>query len=222
VRDLEPSFADQVWKRRKIHGYTINYYWTQRFGVPGGPKRTHLVGRALLDRDWDTALDRLIELRSPESISAERWHGPAEEFFLQLDPRVASFYLAAHSSFLWNEHVRRTAREAFVEAGNLVTVDGIEFLLPSSTKDAVRLMAHVDSLPYTRYSFTPSGVEQRESSRTTVLQTAISVIDCQADEVHTGRSALTLDFFLPSGSYATSAVHQVMSYELPRTAVPAA
>lgn len=214
VRDLEPSFAEYALGRRKLHGYTLNYYWTQRFGVPEGPKRTHLVGRALLDRDWDAALAGLAELRSPESTSARQWTGRAEDFFLRADPRLTSFYLAAHSSYLWNALVRKTAEEVFTSPGTVLELEGIEFFLPSNTADAIRLMAHADMLPYTRYTFTPEGVEERESVRATVQQTVISVTDCRPDEAHPGRSAITLDLFLPSGSYATSTIQQVLMYGL--------
>jgi tRNA pseudouridine13 synthase len=215
VRNLEPSFARYASERRKVHGYTLNYYWTQRFGVPDGPKRTHIVGRALLDRDWDTALACLAELRSPESVSAQRWAGRAEDFFLRADPRLTSFYLAAHSSHLWNALVRKTAEHVFAEPGTVLELEGIEFLLPSNTQDAIRLMTHADMLPYTRYSFTAEGIEQHESVRSTVQQTVISVTDCRPDEVHVGQSAITLDLFLPAGSYATSTVQQVLMYGMP-------
>ncbi|GLL02119.1 tRNA pseudouridine(13) synthase TruD [Dactylosporangium matsuzakiense] len=216
VRNLAPAPAQAAHHQRKFLGYSLNYYWTQRFGVPGGPKRTHMVGRALLDRDWDAALAELAELGSPESASAREWVGSAEHFFLAADPRLTSFYLAAHASHLWNNLVRKTAGEVFDDPGATLELEGIEFLLPSSPRDAIRLMAHADSLPYTRYSFTPDGIEHRESTRSTVLQTSISVTGCEPDPVHDGRYALTLELFLPSGSYATSTVAQVMTYGLPQ------
>ncbi|MGB6164836.1 MAG: tRNA pseudouridine(13) synthase TruD [Pseudonocardiaceae bacterium] len=220
VRNLEPRFAERVQEQGKIVSYIVNYYGMQRFGVACGPKRTHLVGRALLDGDWNFALSSLIELRSPESESAKQWQGSARDFFLRADARLNSFYLAAHSSFVWNELVRRTAAEAFVQTGHLVTMEGMEFLMPSCTADSVRLLAKMDTLPYTRYSFSPSGIEERISTRMTVVQTSIAVTDHSSDEAHAGRSRITLDFFLPSGSYATSAIEQVMLYALNNEAAP--
>lgn len=212
VRNLQPDLASRMAQQRKILGFTLNYYDTQRFGVPGGPKRTHHVGHALLTSDWDSALRELVGLRAPESEPARRWTGTAREFFVNADARLCSFYLAAHSSYIWNQTVRITAAEAFADPGELVVKDGIEFLMPAHSADVVRLMAHAAVLPYRRYSFTAAGIAETMSSRATALQTSISVAEQAPDADHPGRSQVTLDFFLPSGCYATSAVLQILRY----------
>jgi tRNA pseudouridine13 synthase len=84
-----------------------NYYDTQRFGVAGGPKVTHLTGQALLDGDLDLALALLRTSGSHEGGLALAHTGSAGEFFAGLDPRVTAFYRTAYSSYLWNHRLAR-------------------------------------------------------------------------------------------------------------------
>jgi tRNA pseudouridine13 synthase len=212
VRNLDQEHAESVRQRRKLSAFVLNYYDTQRFGVPGGPKRTHHVGAALLAEDWDRALSELIGLRSPESRQAAEWAGSAKDYFYALDPRVTSFYLAAHASHEWNARLREIVRETCADSGYEVTFDGIGYLWTSSPADAARILARDFTLPYTRYWFTTDGVQVTQSARSTVVQTVMEVSDVEADEVHPGRNRLTLSFFLTSGSYATAAVRQVLGY----------
>jgi tRNA pseudouridine13 synthase len=212
VRNLDPEHAHALRERRKITAFVLNYYDTQRFGVPGGPKRTHQVGAALLAEDWDRALAELIGLRAPESRPAGEWTGSAKDFFYSLDSRTSSFYLAAHASYEWNARLAEIVRETCVDSAYRASFDGIDFLWTHSPADAARVPARGFTLPYTRYWFTPDGLEVTESTRATVIQTLLEAGDAEADEHHSGRARVTLTFFLPSGSYATSAVRQVLGY----------
>jgi tRNA pseudouridine13 synthase len=99
VRNLSDDDTQRLAGRHRLNLFFINYYDTQRFGVPGGPKLTHSVGAGILSGEWDQALATLIRLRAPESRSAEDWPGSAQQFFAQLDPRVVSFYLAAQYTY---------------------------------------------------------------------------------------------------------------------------
>jgi tRNA pseudouridine13 synthase len=212
VRNLDTEYARIAEQRRKVTAFVLNYYDTQRFGVPGGPKRTHFVGEALLAEDWDTALKELIGLRAPESDQAAEFTGSAKDFFHRLDPRVSSFQLAAHASHEWNATLRGLVDDTCVDSGYQVSFDGIDYLWTHSPTDAARVLAGDVTLPYTRYWFTPDGIRATRSSRPTVVQTVMEVSDVGTDESHPGRARLTMTFFLPSGSYATSAVRQVLGY----------
>lgn len=212
VRNLDTEYANTAQERRKLPAFVLNYYDTQRFGVPGGPKRTHYVGAALLAEDWDTARAELIGLRAPESQQAAEFSGSAKDFFHGLDSRVSSFYLAAHASHEWNARLREIVRETCVDSSYQVSFDGIDYLWTHSPADAARILATDFTLPYTRYWFTPDGIKITQSSRSTVVQTVMEVSDVDADESHAERARLTVSFFLSSGSYATSAVRQVLGY----------
>jgi tRNA pseudouridine13 synthase len=212
VRNLDPEHAAQISRLRRIPVFVLNYYDTQRFGVPDGPKRTHYVGAALIGQDWDTALSELIGLRAKESEQASAWSGSPQEFFGSLDPRIPSFYLAAHASAKWNDQLAALVRDTCHDSVYQVTFEGIDYLWTCSSADAARILGQASTLAYPRYLFKPDGIEVTGSSRSTVVQVTVTASDEAADEFQPGKSRITLSFFLPSGCYATSAVRQILGY----------
>ena len=211
VRNLDEARAMELAGRRKDNLFFLNYYDTQRFGVPGGPKRTHLVGAAMLAGDWDRALAELIGLRAPESTLAAAWTGPAEKFFHELDPRVASFYLAAHASSDWNAELAAAVAAHCPDSWFTAELEGLRYRYLRSTGPAVRLLAEVSELPYPRYTFEDGEPRATLSRRATVVQAAVSIGPAEPDELIGGTFRLGLNFFLPSGCYATAAVRQLLA-----------
>jgi tRNA pseudouridine13 synthase len=211
VRNLDDATAARLASRRKVLLLFLNYYDTQRFGVPGGPKRTHLVGRAILAGEWDLALQELAGLKAPESADAAVWTGSSRAFFDRLDPRTTAFYLAAHASAQWNAElsglVTKAARDEVVD----VPVDGITYRYATAARAAGSLLVEAPSLPYDKYSYIDGVPTAVQSTRATAVQTTVAVEACGPDPHHPGRSAVTIRFFLPSGCYATTAVRQWLS-----------
>ncbi|MFI2263243.1 tRNA pseudouridine(13) synthase TruD [Streptomyces tubercidicus] len=209
VRDLDEPLATALAEGPRRHNhFFVNYYDTQRFGVPGGPKQTHLIGGALLAGDEDTALDLLRRSGSAEGKQALDHQGPAHEFWPRLDPRVPVFYRCAHASYEWNARVRALLRESAGTEVAHVEREGLPYAF-ATTRDAVlRLAVRCPELDYVRYRWTDGACVRSTAARPTVLQTHISVHRVEPDPLHPGRFACAVSFFLPSGGYATGAVHQ--------------
>jgi tRNA pseudouridine13 synthase len=212
VRNLSEPVAHSLADPSKVTVFSPNYYDAQRFGVPGGPKRTHLVGASILERRWDTALAELVALRSPESVEARQWTGKPQSFFDELDPRTVSFYLAAHASMQWNQALSNLVRETCPHEHFTVDVEGISYLHVTSVNAAARILGKALTLPYIHYNFHAGHVQARESVRTTVVQSIVSVAAAEPDQAHSGRYCCNLRFFLPSGCYATVVVRQLLSF----------
>lgn len=210
ARDVDPEFAERTCASHSISLLFLNYYDIQRFGVPGGVRRTHFVGRAILENDWEIALTELIGLGAPESAAAARWSGDPRSFFTQLDPRVPGFYLSAHGSHEWNQRLRAQARERATRSFD-IEVEGVPFTYVSTSNDAVEVMAASSRLAYRRYGFVDGEVTWRESSRASVIQAQVAFDGWRPDEAHEGRAAVELRFFLPSGCYATAALRQLFA-----------
>lgn len=211
VRDLSAQIAKSLTDERKINWTFINYYDIQRFGVPGGPKRTHHVGASMLAKNWPAAIEELRNLGAPESQAAQQWQTGPAGFFDSLDPRTASFYLAAQSSSDWNAVLQEMIRSSF-DASELIntSIEGVPFIYFKYRNGIDNLVAKVQNVPYRRYSFTNGEVDSVDSSRPGTIQCIIEVGDMADDEFHPGRHRITLSFFLPSGCYATSAIRQLL------------
>jgi tRNA pseudouridine13 synthase len=213
VRNLDAAHCLRFAGQQRLNTFALNYYDTQRFGVPGGPKRTHEVGEAILRSDWDTALGVLRELGAPESEPARAWSGTALEFFRGLDPRVTAFYCAAHSSWQWNTELEAAVRHACPDACYQVELEGLRYLYVKSAADTALVLCSARDLPYTRYGFAGDRAQPISSLRATVVQAIITVLAApEPDECFPGRQRVTLSFFLPSGCYATAVLRQLMGY----------
>lgn len=119
VRDLHEDRANRLADvKSRYNFFFINYYDTQRFGVPHGPKQTHLIGQAISVKDYATAFRLLKSSCSPEAAKCAEFTGTPEDFFGHLDQRRVAFYLSASSSATWNEQVRQGLRDT--STGGLV------------------------------------------------------------------------------------------------------
>jgi tRNA pseudouridine13 synthase len=211
VRGLSRELADDL---AKLPGapalHVLNYYDTQRFGVPKAPKTTHLIGSALLSGDTDNAL-RLLRLSgTPEADAAKGHRRSSAEFFRELDPRVRAFLCCAHASFEWNSRLRE--RLVSIAAGGCVSmsVEGVPFVFAQSDADAVRLMASQPTLPYDAYRAHDGEVRCTQAQRATVLPVRFRLHGIADDDLFAGMRKCEVSLFLPSGAYATNALRQLM------------
>jgi tRNA pseudouridine13 synthase len=211
VRNLPERTAEALDAAGPVDHFFINYYDTQRFGVPGGPKQTHLIGHAVLRKDWAMAFALLRESGSPEGQLALAYAGLPEGFFESLDPRKIAFYCSSWASHEWNAELTRTIAEDHPGQYREVLRDGIGYLHLRSTPSVLRLLAAAPALPCQRYRWDGAGIAESEALRTTVVQTRIQVGEPLPDEHFPGRERRTLSFFLPSGCYATAAISQLWS-----------
>lgn len=208
IRGLDREQADRLVAAGTAPLFFLNYYDVQRFGVPGGAKRTHLVGAALLRGDWSAGLAELAGLGAPESAGAAAWSGPPREFFDRLDSRTASFYLAAHASQAWNAELNDRVGATCPGQHYRVRVEGIDYLYATSVEAAMRVLVAAPTLPYKRYEYRDGEHHHRSSHRSTVVQTRLRVTEPEPDEAIDGAYRVTASFALPSGCYATAALRQ--------------
>ncbi len=208
IRNLHHKVADGLAKKGLFNNAFINYYDTQRFGVPGGPSTTHLIGQAVLNEDWQTALSLVGASCSPEGAAAKAWQGDPADFFQQLDPRRLSFYYASYGSYQWNKRVE----EAFLRYGEgiRVTRSSIHYTLPCFYSDVLTLASVTPTTSLTRFEVIDGERIEKCSQRQTVIHTAVKVMESGDDPLFPGRSSLTVEFLLPSGCYATMAVCQLI------------
>lgn len=223
VRNIEAGLAKRLqytlqpsWNAGGTTGLPIlNYYDVQRFGVPGGPKRSHYVGEHILAGRWPDAMRELAALNAPESRAAKEWRGDPGTFFLNMDPRSVVFYLSSYASAEWNRALATAIAAALTDGYRDLMVDGLKFRLIGSSACLHQLSACTPWLPYTRYSWDQGHITEGTSKRATTVQTDIAAGVFEPDEFHPGRLAWQIHFFLPSGCYATAAVRQLLALAAP-------
>jgi len=209
VRNLSADFATVLRAfRGRDNLFFINYYDTQRFGVAGGPKQTHMIGRALLIKDHELAFSLLRESGSPEGKRALVFNGDAADFFGEIDPRVTAFYLCAQSSYLWNQRLRGLLHDACGGSVDEVDREGITFNFPKDQRGILAFLRNYAMLPYDKYRWQEGKMRKSISYRSTVVHTQFRVEEIELDDMSSGAWKCVLSFFLPSGCYATNAIAQ--------------
>lgn len=201
-----PQEATPIWPAAgTFHFEYLNYYDTQRFGVPGGPRTTHLIGAHLERGEYDAAFDLLVKAKTAESVLAEEHSGSPRSFFEDvLDPRVVGFYRSSYHSFEWNAGIARRLQEA----GNAQEVqrDRIRYYFPKSR--SAPEIPH--SLPYVTVRVVDGTLQRLSRSRLARVGVSMNVAALEPDELNPGMLAGSVRFFLPSGAYATMAVAQFL------------
>ena len=203
VRNLTTDEADRVFdylKEHKVFPF-INYYASQRFGLPGGPYVNHLVGEAICKNDWDKAFE--LFKTSGNEIPAGKTGKAA---FSAINPSLVGFCVSAYNSFLWNKAVSEYL-------GSVTEVEGFEF----KHVGELNLPTNVNFMPVSEfkvdgYRFDPETftVNRRDFKRNIAYPTTIYADAPKDDELFPGKKCLRLSFFLSTGCYASMMIEQIM------------
>ena len=106
IRNLENVLADTLLNHISDHRhyYFINYYDNQRFGMPGGPYNTNLIGKAIVKNNWKQAYKyiKITDNILPWVTIKTRSIADFKEIFKSINPKRISFFVSSYNSFLWN------------------------------------------------------------------------------------------------------------------------
>lgn len=212
VRNLGKNAVEGLERFCRENKYVsfINYYDTQRFGLPGGPYNAHLIGKALVEKDWKEAYKQykisgnkgLPENFLPNSSTSSAAY---RKIFLEVNLKKLSFFISSYDSYIWNEEVSKVLQKtckgtfcSFKEAGNLFVPEGNAFTLPN----IFSCKGHGIKPDLTTY--------EKPNSRCTTITTTVYTHTLEKDERNEGKKRITLSFFLPLGCYATMLVRQLV------------
>lgn len=187
------------------HSY-LNYYGTQRFGLPRKDKTTHLLGKALLDNNFDSAFRYILD-QQPDNMSLHGYAADPSEYFKSIDVRKLIFYYNSHLSFEWNKQL--------IDAVSIIDKyafhnqsEGIDFLYATDNIMLRQFASDMQSIPLMKYRVIEEEIITIDSSRTSVIDVEIFVDKINRDPLYSGKYELDLAFCLPSGSYATVIIPQ--------------
>jgi tRNA pseudouridine13 synthase len=211
VRNLSAEFAERCFGSRRFMFHFLNYYDTQRFGVPQGAKVSHLVGGALLQEDYVTALAVLRRAGTPESQKALTFVGEPKAFFDGLNPRLVSFFKTSHTSFAWNKTLAGVVRQVCGDDCYTLQSEGIPFLLTRKQPLILSILRQQCALDHTKFYGETDGSKGTPEPRPTVVQTQMRCNSVEEDDLHSGAFKCQFSFFLPSGCYATMCIKQLVN-----------
>ncbi|MCL5411421.1 MAG: tRNA pseudouridine(13) synthase TruD [Patescibacteria group bacterium] len=186
----------------------INYYDSQRFGMAGGPYNAHLIGKAIVENNWQEAFLQFQKSRNALNLGTNdiSIQAPAKEFFKTINPKKLSFFVSAYYSYLWNEAASLQLQQ--LNQGKFYSFENVgKLFLPS---DHTFLSFNVCSIPGVNYFLeTDRLVHDKIITRNLTVSPIVFPLSIEKDELHPGKTKLTVSFFLPSGCYATMLIRQL-------------
>lgn len=188
----------------------INYYDNQRFGIVGGPYNTHLIGEAIVNKDWVGAFKEFKKSKNNEISSIEK---PTKlnsvlckDYFKKLNFSKLSFFVSSYNSHLWNKNASdylvnekiKTHKCDFPKVGLLS--------LPKESIFKLHNVFTVDAYDINKNTYR---VFQKPQTRNLIVTTTIFPINIEKDELNKNKYRIQVSFFLPTGCYATMLIKQI-------------
>ncbi len=207
VRNLTDEEADKIMSFARHHKFFpfVNYYDNQRFGLPGGPYITHLVGKAICEEKWDEAF---AVLQKTGNEIPEGKTGKAA--FEALNPSQVGFYVSAYNSYLWNSAVNEYIGKNFkCKAYDFPNLDKLN--LPLATEATPSSAFVIDGHRFNKETFV---AEEAKISRDMILPTVVYASDLRDDEIFKGKKRILLSYFIFTGCYATMVAKQIIKTAL--------
>jgi len=196
IRDLSRAELNRLSDsiiRWKTFTY-LNYYDSQRFGLPGKPHLTHEMGEAIIQKDYKKAFE--IYIKSGNSKDTTKNVFETRE----IDSRQVNFFIASHYSYAWN----KTLSE-YIKSDTSIEIFP-DYNLPISEQSPVPPMLTIDCLRMNQ----DWNLLKDQKSRETINTTSIYIVDFGEDDLNRGKYFLQINFMLMTGSYATMMLKQLL------------
>lgn len=207
LRNLDSDIFSFFSSIKKYHLIFPNYYDTQRFGVPGDIKNTHIIGKHLFFHEYERAIMELLKTKTDESRLASESKCDPQVFFHSLDSRKLNFYLNSYMSSIFNEKLI-SYLASYAESESM-TIHGMHYMYPYEKRGLFRMMEEQEWLEVTRCNVQDNVICTRLSLRPSVISTIVNINRWLPDRYHSNKYAVEVCFFLPSGTYATLAMRQM-------------
>ncbi|WP_158561114.1 tRNA pseudouridine(13) synthase TruD [Eubacterium sp. AF36-5BH] len=208
LRNVSEKTATKMKAKLRRRVFFPNYYDTQRFGIPNMPKRTHLIGEALYNNKYDLAMQYMKEGTPNDCKNAHEFED-SQSFFVGMDKNKLSFYYNAFISKMYNNYLGDYIKKNMQCYEKIY--DGISYVMPQSGECLANVDRDYEKVCVPRYDVDSNmELSLRYFYRYAFIDTIIHVGNVEEDSLNEGKYAVNIDFFLPSGCYATMAVKQFL------------
>lgn len=213
-RKIKNYFQDV--KTKKV--YIINYFDKQRFGKPNGPYISHKIGQLLKAERYQTAIPIILknkkinneaELQKIKDLKNFSNKINLKKILAIISRREFAFYISSYHAMKWNKMVSKIIKDCCKTTvifgknhpcHNCVVPEQFIYInLPINHK-----------LIDTFYNTERDTVVSIVAPRSIYYEVKFFLDNIVKDDLNTGKNKVKLKFFLPSGAYATNAVHQFL------------
>lgn len=213
IRNLNVGVAEKLKDMINKNRYQdfVNYYDEQRFGTPGSYHNNHLIGKFLLERNWEKAFDEYMKSgdNGEEKERVRQVFDKSslfQEALLQIEMKKRDFFISSYNSYLWNQKLSELISMSQKSTEVEFPFMGKLFLLTNKSKGIPLLL--------TTKSYELDWQKNKKvitsKTRPTNIVTAVFLIIDAKDRVFKEKRALTISFFLTTGCYATMFVKQLL------------
>ena len=198
--------------------YLENYFDDQRFG---NKHNTHLIGKALVKRDFKKACEILsLDVKNNDYLGALRIS----------QRRLLRFYLSSYQSFIFNnilsEYISSIGKDRTISysLGSLNISDSVvknfkiplisfDSVFPEKIKKIVEKILNEEKIKPDDFIFRELTELNVESAYRNVFLN-VNNIKCEFynDELNKGYFKAVISFFLPKGAYATLLIKKLETY----------
>jgi tRNA pseudouridine13 synthase len=219
IRNLEKKKAELFYDfcKKNRHISFINYYDSQRFGVAGCIHNTHLIGKAIIEKNWKRALkefcksgnDTAKTSRLPKKLTDKN----SMSFFKTLNPSKIAFFIASFDSHVWNKAVCNYIKKIKYSSTYEFPLIG-ELSLPINSAFSALNIFSASGHVFDAGLFL---AKRKLKVRNLVVGTTVFPEVPEDDDLYKLKYKIGVSFFLPTGCYATMLVKQIFlkleSYE---------
>ncbi|WNK47360.1 tRNA pseudouridine(13) synthase TruD [Pantoea agglomerans] len=211
VRDIDEKMCNNLRDNSIFRMDFINYYDTQRFGIPNGEKITHILGEAIERKDYASAVTLINLIKDSQDIIERPLNG-INDLFLRVDLKKLAFYRSSYSSFNWNNQIIKILENSHQIIKNITSeIDGIKFIFPLSIDQTLINALEDLQYKYRRHVVVDNQIISMETDRPAIISTNVTLGKIEKDEFHSGKYKFSISFFLPAGCYATMLIRQLVA-----------
>ncbi len=210
IRDLPQEAAQTLhdFCAANRHFTYVNYYDNQRFGMAGGPYNTPLIGQAIIEGNWPWAYDEYRKSGNAKGANLPDLENEAacKSFFKSLDHRKVGFFVSSYNSRLWNQAA--SAAVAASTEGNPHYFDHVgDLFVPTHP-----VFKHPNLCTTSGYGISGPEFEvgPKQKQRNVAVTTCVYPLEIGPDELHPGQWQVKIEFFNPTGCYATMLIKQLI------------
>lgn len=207
IRRLDEDTAQKIIANEKKKINIINYYGIQRFGMPGLPKITHFIGKSLLEGKYDEMAELMFQSGNISETEYSDYKSNPGMILDAIDIRKLNFFINAWDSYIWNKKMadNLVKNNVYTEKREMCCVSYLYSDVDSYTSEVLSKLLII------RHRLTPEFTKEEYTSyRQPVLSLVYSCSDVMQDEMNEGKVMIDMKFTLPSGSYATVAIDQIL------------